>query len=108
MMGPFYFPTSADIYLEKNGERVATVQSYQAKNDSENFEVKLTRVYGLNPLVDLINLDDFDLVVQKREKEIRYKGCKIKGTSETGTLHGMALDAVRLVAKERLEATHEE
>lgn len=106
-MSYFCFPTSADIYLEKNGERVATVQGYQVKTDSGKFKIKLTRVYGLNPFTDLIDLDNFDLVVKKREKEIRYTGCKIKETSEYGTIHGMALDVVRLVAKDRSEATHE-
>ena len=82
------FPTSADIYLELDGRKIAVVQSYRAKaaKSSKNVEafgesepvatiegqksytVELTRLYATDTAIsdgiDFYGLTDFSLVIQ--------------------------------------------
>ena len=84
------FPTSADIYLELDGRKVAVVQGYTAKaakssrfveafGESEpvaaiegqrKYTLELTRLYATDDAVsdgiDFYNLEDFSLVIWKR------------------------------------------
>ena len=102
------FRSSADIYLEKDGEKVAVVQSYEARNISGEYAIKLTKVYGIDVIKDVRELDSFDLAVEKANATIRYTDCRIKGTVEEGVIGGMILDVVYVVAKGREEANHDE
>ena len=94
------FPTSADIYLELNGKKVAVVQSYTARanKSSQNVEafgesepvatiagqrkyvLELTRLYATDDAVsDGINfydLADFSLVICKPDRKVIYSGCE--------------------------------
>ena len=94
------FPTSADIYLELDGKKVAVVQGYTAKasKSSKNVEafgesepvatiegqrkytLELTRLYATDDAVsDGINfydLRDFSLVICKPDRKIIYSGCE--------------------------------
>ena len=93
------FPTSADIYLEMDGRKVAVVQSYTAKaaktsqsieafGESEpvaaiegqrRYTLELTRLYATDSAVsDGINfydLADFSLVICKPDRRVIYSGC---------------------------------
>ena len=90
------FPTSADIYLELDGRKIAVVQSYRAKaaKSSKNIEafgesepvatiegqksytVELTRLYATDTAIsdgiDFYNLTDFSLVICNCQGEAIY------------------------------------
>ena len=123
------FPTSADIYLELEGKKVAVVQSYTARasKSSRNVEafgerepvatiagqrkyvLELTRLYATDEAVsDGINfydLSDFSLVICKPDRKIIYSGCEWSAIHEEGQLNAMVAEKITVVASKRLEAT---
>ncbi len=123
------FPTSADIYLELNGKKVAVVQSYTAKasKTSKNVEafgerepvgtiggqskytLELTRLYATDDAIsDGINfyeLSDFSLVISKPDRKIIYSGCQWSTISEQGELDAMVAEKITVVASRRIETT---
>ena len=120
-------PTSADIYLEINGTRVAVVQSYQvtAKQTSQTIEafgqaepvatirgqtqytLSLSRLYAtdeaLRDGISFIDLDDFNLVICKPDRKIIYSGCQWSSLSEHAEVGGMVLEEVQITATRRYE-----
>lgn len=123
------FPTSADIYLEVDGKRVAVVQSYSAKaaktsraveafGESEpvatiegqkKYTLELTRLYATDDAVsDGINfyeLKDFSLVICKPDRKIIYSGCEWSAIEEEGKLNAMVAEKITVVAAKRIETT---
>ena len=123
------FPTSADIYLELDGKKVAVVQGYTAKasKSSKNVEafgesepvatiegqrkytLELTRLYATDDAVsDGINfydLRDFSLVICKPDRKIIYSGCEWSAIQEEGQLNAMVAEKVTVVASNRIETT---
>lgn len=123
------FPTSADIYLEMDGRKVAVVQSYTAKasktsqsveafGESEpvatidgqrKYTLELTRLYATDDAVsDGINfydLEDFSLVICKPDRKVIYSGCQWSDIQEEGQLNAMVAERVTLVASKRIETT---
>ena len=123
------FPTSADIYLERDGKKVAVVQGYTAKasKSSKNVEafgesepvatiegqrkytLELTRLYATDDAVsDGINfydLRDFSLVICKPDRKIIYSGCEWSTIQEEGQLNAMVAEKITLVAAKRIETT---
>lgn len=123
------FPTSADIYLELNGKKVAVVQSYTAKasktsqsveafGESEpvatiagqnKYTLELTRLYATDDAIsDGINfydLSDFSLVICKPDRKIIYSGCQWSSISEQGELDAMVAEKITVVAARRIETT---
>lgn len=121
------FPTSADIWLELDGKKVAVVQSYAARavktskpveafGESEpvgsiggqkKYTLELTRLYATGAAVsDGINfydLHDFSLVICKPDRKIIYSGCQWSGIEESGQLDAMVAEKVTVVAARRLE-----
>ena len=121
------FPTSADIYLEMDGRKVAVVQSYTAKaaktsqsieafGESEpvaaiegqrRYTLELTRLYATDSAVsDGINfydLADFSLVICKPDRRIIYSGCQWSAIQEDGQLNAMVAEKVSVVAAKRIE-----
>lgn len=121
------FPTSADIYLELNGKKVAVVQSYTAKasKTSQSIEafgesepvatiggqnlytLELTRLYATDDAIsDGINfydLSDFSLVICKPDRKIIYSGCQWSSISEQGELDAMVAEKITVVAARRIE-----
>ena len=121
------FPTSADIYLELDGKKVAVVQSYTARasKSSKNVEafgesepvatlagqrkyvLELTRLYATDDAVsDGINfydLSDFSLVICKPDRKVIYSGCQWDSIAEEGKLGAMVAEKVSLVARKRIE-----
>ena len=121
------FPTSADIYLELDGKKVAVVQGYTAKasKSSKNVEafgesepvatiegqrkytLELTRLYATDDAVsDGINfydLRDFSLVICKPDRKIIYSGCEWSAIQEEGQLNAMVAEKITVVASKRIE-----
>ena len=123
------FPTSADIYLEMDGRKVAVVQGYTAKatktsqsveafGESEpvatiegqkRYTLELTRLYATDSAVsDGVNfhdLADFSLVICKPDRRIIYSGCQWSGIQEEGQLNAMVAEKVSVVAARRIETS---
>ena len=123
------FPTSADIYLELDGKKVAVVQSYTARaskssqsveafGESEpvatiegqkKYTLELTRLYATDDAVsDGINfydLRDFSLVICKPDRKIIYSGCEWSTIHEEGQLNAMVAEKSTVVASKRIEIT---
>ena len=123
------FPTSADIYLELDGKKIAVVQSYRAKaskssrsieafGESEpvaaiegqkSYSVELTRLYAtdtaLSDGIDFYSLTDFSLVICKPDRKVIYSGCEWSGIQEDGELNATVAERVTLTAARRIETT---
>ena len=121
------FPTSADIYLELDGKKVAVVQSYTARasKSSKNVEafgesepvatlagqrkyvLELTRLYATDDAIaDGINfydLQDFSLVICKPDRKVIYSGCNWSAITEEGRLGAMVAEQVTVLAQRRME-----
>ena len=121
------FPTSADIYLELNGKKMAVVQSYAAQTTKTSSVVEafgedqpvatitgprqhtltLTRLYATEEAakagMNFHDLEDFNLVICKPDKRIIYSGCQWDDLTETGKLGDMVLEKVSIVAARRVE-----
>ena len=123
------FTTSADIYLELDGRKIAVVQSYKAKaaKSSKNIEafgesepvatiegqksytVELTRLYATDTAIsdgiDFYSLTDFSLVICKPDRKVIYSGCEWSGIQEEGELNATVAEKVTLTAARRIETT---
>ncbi len=121
------FPTSADIYLELNGKKLAVVQSYSAQTTKTSSVVEafgenepvatipgprkhtvvLTRLYATDEAaqagMNFHDLEDFNLVICKPDRRIIYSGCQWENLSESGKLGEMVLEKVTVVAARRVE-----
>ena len=120
-------PTSADIYLEINGKKVAVVQSYSAQSTKsataieafgesqpvaaipgpQQHVLELTRIYATDEAladgIDFYTLADFDLVICKPDRRVIYSGCQWSRIGENGTLGGSVLEKISVVAGRRME-----
>lgn len=120
-------PTSADIYLELDGTRVAVVQSYKtvATSNSKTIEafgqeepvatirgqnqytLELSRLYAtdeaLRDGLNFYDMEDFSLVISKPDRKIIYTGCQWSSLEESAEVGGMALEKVTLAATRRVE-----
>ena len=119
------FPTSADIYLELDGRKIAVVQGYTARasKSSQSVEAfgesepvatiegqrKYTRLYATEDAVtDGINfydLRDFSLVICKPDRKVIYSSCQWSAIQEEGQLNAMVAEKVTVVASKRIETT---
>ena len=121
------FPTSADIYLEVEGKRVAVVQSYSAKatktsraveafGESEpvatldgqrKYTLELTRLYATDEAIsdgiDFYGLKDFSLVICKPDRKVIYSGCQWSTIQEEGQLNAMVAEKITVTASHRIE-----
>ena len=122
-------PTSADIYLELDGRKIAVVQGYTARaskssqsveafGESEpvatiegqrKYTLELTRLYATEDAVtDGINfydLRDFSLVICKPDRKVIYSSCQWSAIQEEGQLNAMVAEKVTVVASTRIETT---
>ena len=98
------FPTSSDIYLEQDGEKIATVQSYMASKGDDGYQIRLSRVYMIDVRRPLYSLGNFSLVVEKPGGIIVYTGCRWKSITEEGTLDSMICETADIIAESREEA----
>ena len=123
------FPTSADIYLELDGKKIAVVQSYTARASKSSqsveafgesepvatiegqklYTLELTRLYATEDAVsDGINfyeLRDFSLVICKPDRKVIYSGCQWSTIQEEGQMNAMVAEKVTVVASKRIETT---
>ena len=123
------FPTSADIYLELEGRKVAVVQGYTARaskssrfveafGESEpvaaidgqrKYTLELTRLYATDDAVSdgisFYDLEDFSLVICKPDRKVIHSGCQWNDIQEEGQLNAMVAEKVSLVASKRIETT---
>lgn len=121
------FPTSADIYLELDGKKVAVVQGYTAKaaktsrsveafGESEpvatipgqtKYTLELTRLYATDDAVSdgisFYDLKDFSLVICKPDRRTIYSGCQWSAIAEEGQLNAMVAEKVTVLAAKRIE-----
>ena len=104
------FPTSADIYLELDGRKIAVVQGYTARaskssqsveafGESEpvatiegqrKYTLELTRLYATEDAVT---------------DGINYSSCQWSAIQEEGQLNAMVAEKVTVVASKRIEIT---
>ena len=118
-------PTSADIYLEVNGSRVAVVQSYKvtATRSSKaiyafgqeapvatirgqgKYTLELTRIYATDEAIrdgiDFMELDNFSLVVCKPDRNVIYSGCQWSQMQESAEVGGNVMEKVTVEAARR-------
>ena len=121
------FPTSADIYLELEGKKVAVVQSYTAKatqssqaveafgerepvatiQGQKKYTLELTRLYATDDAIsdgiDFYDLTDFSLVICKPDRKVIYSGCEWSAIAEEGELNAMVAEKITVVASKRIE-----
>lgn len=119
-------PTTADIYLEVDGVRVAVVQSYQVTTTRESrtveafgqeepvatirgnnrYTLELSRLYAtdeaLSDGIDFAALDQFSVVICKPDCSIIYYDCQWAQLQERAEVGGMVLEKVTVLAGHRL------
>lgn len=120
-------PTTADIYLEVDGVRVAVVQSYRAVTTRQSraveafgqeepvatvrgasrYTLELSRLYATDDAIrdgiDFSGLDGFSLVICKPDRSIIYYDCQWQELSESAEVGGTVLERVSIVAGHRTE-----
>ena len=109
-------PTSADIYLEVNGSRVAVVQSYFGQEapvatirGQGKYTLELTRIYATDEAIrdgiDFMELDNFSLVVCKPDRNVIYSGCQWSQMQESAEVGGNVMEKVTVEAARRTETS---
>lgn len=124
-MGYLQFPAAKDIYLELNGRKIATVQSYSAHTSRSSrlieafgqeepvgavpgrveHRLELKRVRAL-PGVDqpeFYGCADFNLVIVSPGRRVVYTGCQWTDIDESAAVGGNVLEEVQVVAAGRTE-----
>ena len=117
-------PTSADISIEVNGQKVAAAQSYRVQSARESryieafgsrepvgtvggrvqHKIELTRVCLCQTEgIDFYNLSGFNLVIVQPDCKIIYSGCQWSSIGETGALGAMVVEKITIVAARRIE-----
>lgn len=120
-------PTTADIYIEVDGVRVAVVQSYRAVTSRQSraveafgqeepvatvrgaskYVLELSRLYATDDAIrdgiSFAELDSFSLVICKPDRSIIYSDCQWQELSESAEVGGVVLERVTIVAGHRNE-----
>lgn len=123
------FPTSSDIWLELNGQKVAVVQSYTCKatrssvaveafgedepvatvQGPQSHVIQLTRLYATDEAIadglDFYSMKDFSLVICKPDRKVIYSGCQWSDIQEDAKLSEMVVEKLTVVARKRIETT---
>ena len=121
-------PTTADIYLEIDGVKVAVVQSYTAAvkrtsrtveafgqdqpvatvRGADTYTIRLSRLYATDEAIRdgirFYDLEDFSLVICKPDRQIIYAGCQWSSLSESASLGDSVLEEVTILAASRVES----
>ena len=121
------FPTSNDIYIEVNGQKLAVAQSYRAKTNREsryveafgsaepvgtvggrvNHLLELSRVCvcdsALQDGINFHELSGFNVVIVKPGRKIIFSGCEWAAIDENAALGNVVLESVSIVAARRME-----
>ena len=111
-------PTSADIYIEVNGTKVAAAQNYRSRyveafGSSEpvgtvggrvQHWIELSRVCLCQAQgVDFYELSGFNLVIVQPDCKIIYSGCEWSDITQSASVGEVGLEKVRLVASRRIK-----
>lgn len=121
------FPTSSDIWLEVDGQKVAVVQGYSCKasrtsmtveafgedepvatvQGPQSYVIQLSRLYATDQaLADGLNfydLKNFSLVICKPDRKVIYSDCQWSGIEEDAQLGKTVVEKLTLVARSRME-----
>ena len=121
------FSTSADIYLEVNGRRLAVAQSFRTRTmrDSRYVEAfgslepvgttagRITHVLELTRLclsgtaiedgINFHELTGFNIVIVKPGRKTIFSGCEWSSIDENASLGSTVLESVSVVATRRME-----
>ena len=128
-LGAAGFPTSSDIWLELDGQKVAVVQSYNCKTTRSSYSVEafgeeepvatvqgpqsyviqLTRLYATDKAIadglSFYDMRNFSLVICKPDRKVIYSDCQWSGIEEEGQLNAMVAEKVTVVAAKRMETS---
>lgn len=121
------FPTSSDIWLELDGQKVAVVQSYSCKatrssysveafgeeepvatvQGPQSYVIQLTRLYATDQAIadglDFYSLRNFSLVICKPDRKVIYSDCQWSEIQEDAKLGQTVAEKLTMVAKSRME-----
>ena len=121
------FPTSADIWLELDGQKVAVVQSYHCRTTRssycveafgeeepvatvqgpQSYVIQLTRLYATDQAIaDGLNfyaMKNFSLVICKPDRKVIYSDCQWSDIQEDAQLGKTVVEQLTLVARGRME-----
>ena len=121
------FPTSSDIWLEVDGQKVAVVQGYSCKasrtsmtveafgedepvatvQGPQSYVIQLSRLYATDQAaadgLNFYELKNFSLVICKPDRKIIYSGCEWSNIHEEGQLNAMVAEKITVVASRRIE-----
>ncbi len=120
-------PTSADIYLQVNGTKVAVVQSYRVTSRSKSqtieafgeaepiatiasmnsYTIELSRLYATDAAIrdgiSFHDLKDFSLVICKPDRRVIFDNCQWSTIEESAEVGGMVLERAVIYASHRVE-----
>ena len=126
-LGAVGFPTSADIWLELDGQKVAVVQSYNCKTTRnsysveafgeeepvatvqgpQNYVIQLSRLYATDRAIadglSFYDMKNFSLVICKPDRKVIYSDCQWSGIEEDAQLGKTVVERLTLVARTRME-----
>ena len=126
-LGAAGFPTSSDIWLELDGQKVAVVQGYSCKasrtsmtveafgedqpvatvQGPQSYVIQLSRLYATDQaLADGLNfyeLKNFSLVICKPDRKVIFSDCQWSGIEEDAQLGKTVVEKLTLVARSRME-----
>lgn len=129
-MSTVKIPTTADLYLEVNGIKVAVVQSYKVTatrsgstirafgqatpvatlRGTQEYVLELTRIYATDAAIrdgiDFYALEDFDLVVCKPDRRVIYSGCQWTRLEESAAVGDTVMEKVTVHAARRVETAN--
>lgn len=96
-------PSSIDISLEVNGNRIGVAQSYNAKiaKDKHSHSVTLGRVCFTGQ-IDMNDLPIFNIIITKPDRKIIYSGCEWACFDEKNQ-SGYVMESLTAIAAKRLE-----
>ena len=121
------FPTSSDIWLEVDGQKVAVVQGYSCKasrtsmtveafgeeepvatvQGPQSYVIQLSRLYATDQAaadgLNFYELKNFSLVICKPDRKVIYSDCQWSGIEEDAQLGKTVVEKLTLVARSRME-----
>ena len=116
-------PTSAQVYLEVDGKRLAAAQSYRVRSSRESryveafgseepvgtvggrvrHQVEFSRVCICDGEVDFYGMQDFSLVIVKPDGQEVFTGCQWSEIVQSAGVDEVILEKVTAVATGRMK-----
>jgi hypothetical protein len=117
------FPTSQDITIEVNGQKLAVAQSYRARSSRQarpveafgekepvgtiggrcvhQLELSRVQMFG-DSGVDFHELDGFNVVIAKPDRRVIYSGCRWSDIDEAASIGSAVLEKAQILATKRM------